>query len=272
MLLGFYGSCLRVETDLARAGIVLEASLEMARALDLEVVEADLLIRLSYVDLEQRSPARALAHAQAATLVFARLDDREGEGRGFLTSGTFQYYRRNYNEALRDFKAALNRSAMVRRRFAAHLNSAFCRLRLNQEVEARREAERARELAAQVAIWMQGKLSWFEARLSSGAVRIDHLKEAQAKLSSQRPADCLLVTVDLLKELLTFGHVAEADEQVLRLCDLVEQAGEARQVQRAVSYLVGQRNRLSPRITSRLQQALDRVHDRRLSRLVSTDS
>ena len=267
VVLALYGTALRLESDLLRAELVLRQAIEMARALDLPAAEADLLIRLSLVALERHGPSVALRCAEEATLLFARHDDREGEGRGFLTTGTFRYYNEDYRGAARDLEAALKRLETPWLLFSAHQVAGFCWLALDAIEQAAREASRARQLAPQVPSWLVAKLDWLEARLSEGAVRLGHLRTAQTGLAGNRPADCLLVTVELIEELLACGRVDEAGREVPRVCDLVERAGESRQVQQVVSHLITYRTRLTPKLVARLRRALDRARDRTLVRL-----
>ncbi len=243
----------------------------MARTLDLPLVEADLLIRTAYVALERQSPSHALRYAQEGTLAYARLDDREGEGKGFLAAGMFRYYGKEYRDALRDLQATITRSKMPTRITGAHQIQALCWLELDQPEKARAAAAEARRLAPRVPTWMQGKLAWLDARLSYGYERFDYLKSAQTELASSRPADCIMVTIELIEDYLSYGRSDEAAGEVPLVCTLVERATESRQVQRAVSRLIRHRTRLTPELVADLRKALDRARDRSLSSVANTD-
>ena len=104
--------------------------------------------------------------------------------------------------------------------------------------QSRDHASQARQLAALVDAPMRAKLSWFQARLSSGSARFDHLKAAQEDLAVSRPADCLLVTLELIEMYLYCDDLDGAAQEIPRLCDLVEVASEDRHVQDAISRLV----------------------------------
>lgn len=158
-LLGIYASALRVDGDLTHALLVLQAALEMTRTLELPRIEADLLIRLAYVTLDRQSPLHALRHAQEGTLGYSRLNDREGEGKGFLAAGMFRYYNRDYRNAIRDLEATLERSRLPARLIAAHQIQALCWLGLDETEQARVKAAEAQRCAHQAAPWIRGKLS-----------------------------------------------------------------------------------------------------------------
>ena len=271
LLLGLYASALRFEGDLSRAALVFREAVAMAKELDALSAEAHLLIRMAYLALEWQSPAAALRHAQEGTLAYACLGEVEGEARGFLAMGSFRYYTHNYRRALRYHQAALARSEVPSLLFSAHLNSATCCWHLKQEDRAHRYAEQARQFAEQVDVSMRAKLSWFRARISSGSSRFDHLKAAQEDLAASRPADCLLVTLELIEGYLFYDDLAEAAREIPRLCSLVEQAAECRQVQQAVSRLIRHHSRLTPELTDDVRKALDRARDRRLSNLISEE-
>ncbi len=271
LLLGIYGSALRIESDLSHAAVVLREAQEIARELDLPAAEADLLIRFSYVALDRDGTARALSYAKDAVLGYTRLDDHEGEGRGFLTTGMFQYYSAEYHEALRDLKACLKRCTMPRRLISAHQIQALCYVALDQPERARQEADAAWQLVPEGASWVRGKLSWLDARLAYGQARVDHLRAAQDEFLRTRPGECLLVTVDLVEALLASDRLDDASEEIPRLCDLVERAAECQQVQRAVSKLISHRSRLTPRLITDLRKALDRARDRKLASLVLSE-
>lgn len=271
LVLGLYASALRFEGDLSRAALVFREAIEMAKALDALPAEAHLLIRMAYLALEWQSPAVALRHAQEGTLAYACLGELEGQARGFLAMGSFRYYTQDYRRSLQYHQAALARSKVPSLLFSAHLNSATCCLHLEQEERARYYADEARKLAEQVDPSIRAKLLWFEARISGGSTRFEYLKAAQADLAASRPADCLLVTLDLIEEYLSYDCLDEAAEEIPRLCDLVEYAAESRQVQQAVSRLVRHHSRLTPKLTDSLRRALDQARDRRLSNLISEE-
>ncbi len=270
-LLGIYGSALRVEVELSRAFLVLREAREMARTLDLPRVEADLLVRMAYVALERQSPVHALRYAQEGTLAYARLADREGEGKGFLATGMFRYYNQDYREALRDLQATIDLSRVPARVMGAHQIQALCWLGLEESEKAQAAASEARRLAPGMPSWVRGKLAWLDARLSYGSPRFVHLITAQSELSASRPSDCIMVTIELIEEYLSHGRLEEAGSEVPLLCTLVERATECRQVQRAVSRLIQHRSRLTPKLIADLRKALDRARDRSLSRVANTD-
>ena len=140
---------------------------------------------------------------------------------------------------------------------------------LDQEELSRHYADKARELASQVDANMRAKLSWFQARLSYGADRIDYLRSARADLAVSRPADSLLVTLELIEAYLSCEDFDKAAQEIPRVCDLVEQAAEDRNVRNAVSRLIRHRTRLTLQLTESVRRALDQARDRRLSNLVS---
>lgn len=271
LVVGLYASALRFEGDISRAALVFREAIEMARKLDAVSAEAHLLIRMAYLALEWQSPVAALRHAQEGTLAYACLGEAEGEARGFLAMGSFRYYTHNYRRALRFHQAALARSKVPSLLFSAHLNSATCCIHLEQEDHARRYVEEAQQFADQVDPSMRAKLSWFNARISHGSARFEHLRKAQTDLATSRPADCLLVTLDLIEEYLSHGCLDDAAEEIPYLCTLVEQAAECRQVQQAVSRLIRHLRRLTPELTESVRKALDRARDRRLSNLISEE-
>lgn len=271
IILGLYASALQFDGDLSHAALVFQEAIEMAKALDSLPVEAHLLIRMAYMALEWQSPAHALKHAQEGTLAFACLGELEGEARGFLAMGIFRYYTQSYHRSLQYNQAALDRSKKPKLRFSAHLNSAFCSLALDQEEQSHYYADEAQQFASQVDASMRAKLSWFQARISHDTSRFDHLKATQEDLAVSRPADCLLVTLELIEEYLSNGCLDEAAQEIPRLCDLVEHAAECRQVQQAVSRLIRHHRRLTPQLTENVRRALDRARDRRLTNLVSEE-
>ncbi len=270
-LLGVYASALRVDAKLAHAFLVLREAQEMARILDAPLVGADLLIRLAYVTLERLGPAQALRYAQEGTLAYARLDDREGEGKGFLAAGMLRYYGKDYREALKDLQATVKRSQTATRTVGAYQIQALCWLSLDEPEEARNRAAQARRLVSQTPPWMRGKLAWLDARLSHGAIRVGHLRAAQTDLSSSRPSDCIMVTIELIEEYLSSGCLDKAAGEIPILCTLAERAAECRQVQQAVSSLVQHRARLTPKLVTDLRSALDRARNRRHSNVANTD-
>lgn len=99
-VLGLYGSCLRIESDLDRAWIVLTRAREMARELQLPSAEADLLIRLANVTLEKNQLSRAHRYAERSTVISARIGDAEGKGVGFFTDGSAEPARGARREVL----------------------------------------------------------------------------------------------------------------------------------------------------------------------------
>ena len=271
LVLGLYASALRFDGDLARAALVFKEAIEMAEALAVLQAEAHLSIRMAYLALEWQSPASALSHAQKGTLAYASLGDVEGEARGFLAMGIFQYYGENYRRSLQYLQATLARTQAAWLRFSAYLNSAFCCLHRGEEERARRFADEARKLAGQVDATMGAKLSWFQARLSTGSARFGYLKAAQEDLAASRPADSLLVTLELIEGHLALKNPDAAAREIPRLCDLVEIAAEDRHVQRTISRLIRHRSRLTPELTESVRRALNRARDRRLSNLVGDE-
>ena len=155
---------------------------------------------------------------------------------------------------------------MPQRRFSAHQISALCRIDLGQESEARHEVEQARELAPEVAPWLQGKLAWVEARLAEGAERLAHLTAARNALSPKRPADCALVTVELIEEALAQKLDELAEQEAMRLCTLTEKTGSPR-VERAILQLIQHRTKLTPALVAKIRETVEAAQARRLSRL-----
>ncbi len=270
-ILGLCASSFRVENDLARANLVLKEAAEIARTLELPAAEADLLVRRAYVCLENEHPLAALQFAERATVSYTRLDDREGQAKAFLAMGSFRFYIHDYPGALQDFEAAAARSTSPWRRIAVHQCTAFCWLALDQVAAAHREAELARALAPQVEPWMGGKLSWLEARLASGPARLDHLRSAREALAPGRPADCAMVTIELIEELLAVDRDKEAERECLGLCALIERTGNPR-IDRALARLIRHRKRLTSELVARIRQALERSQNRRLSSFLAPDS
>jgi tetratricopeptide (TPR) repeat protein len=269
-LLGLYGSCLRIESDAAHAELVLGEAREMARELDLPATEAEILIRLAYVAHEQERSGRALGLAQEATLGYARLGDRADEGRGFETLGMIRYYRREFQDALRDFEAALDRLVDPVQRLATHQFTALCHVAAGAEDAARHHLAEARVLAENVPAWIGAKLEWLEARLSYGEARLDHLRRAKATLCPTRPADCAQVTVELVEEALALGLNELATQQVRSLFGLLDHQPSPR-VEKAVNHLIRHRTRLTPPLVARIRRALDRAHRTKPGLLIQTE-
>ncbi len=269
-LLGYYGSCLRVESDLPRAALVLREALRMAEAPELEAAEPDLLIRLAYVVFEQQRIAPALRLSMEATLAYGRLEDRGGEGRGYLATGMFRYYSHDYRRALRDLEAALRRLTSPRRVFSAHQCAGLCWLALEHKKEARREAAEARALASEVPPFLAAKLDWLESRLTCDVERLERLRDARTRLQPDRPADSALVTIELIEEALALGEYELAESETTGLCALLERTSNA-QIEAAILHLIRHRSRLSPPLVAKVRRALERARDRRLARLASSE-
>ncbi len=269
-LLGLYGSCLRVEQDIARAELVLRQALEMAQAPDLAVAEPDLLIRLAYVVFEQQRLEPALRYSMEATLGYGCLGDREGEGRGYLTTGMFRYYSHDYRHALRDLAACLSRCTAPHDLFAAHQVSALCQLELSREGEAGQAVAKARELASEVPPWSVAKLDWLESRLVSGDARLDRLAAARAGLSPDRPADCALVTIELIGEALALEQYEIAERETIGLCPLIDRTTSPR-IEAAVLHLIRNHTRLTPPLVAKVRRAVERARDRRFAHLASSE-
>ncbi len=269
-LLGFYGSCLRVESDLVRAAVVLKEALRIAEAPGLEAAEPDLLIRLAYVVFEQQRITPALRHSMEATLAYGRLDDREGEGRGYLTTGMFRYYAQDYRRALSDLDASLRRTTAPEAQFAAHQVGALCWVALDDEESARREAAKARELASEVPAWSVAKLDWLESRLTHGGARLDWLSAARAHLYPHRPADCALVTVELIGEAVDQGRHEVAEAETDGLCALLDRTSSPR-IEAAILHLIRHSSRLSRPLVAKARRAVERARDRRMARLATSE-
>ncbi len=269
-LLGYYGSCLRVQSDLARAVLVLREALRMTEAPELEAAEPDLLIRLAYAVFEQQRIAPALRHSMEATLAYGRLGDREGEGMGYLATGMFRYYARDYRRALRDLDASLQRTTSPGDQFAAHQVGALCWLGLENEENARRGAARARELASEVPAWSVAKLDWLESRLTRGTARLERLGAARDRLYPHRPGDCALVTVELIAEAVDLGQHEVAEAETTGLCALLERTSSPR-IEAAILHLIRHRSRLSPRLVAKARRAVERARDRRLAQLATLE-
>jgi tetratricopeptide (TPR) repeat protein len=268
-ILGLYGSSLRVESDLDRAQVVLSNARDLARELGLRAAEADVLIRQSYVSLERDRLPQAMRAAEEATVVSARLGDREGEGKGFMAMGVFRYYSNQHSEALEDLAAALSRSTAPHRCIAAYQVSALCRIELNQVVEARQAIEDARTISQGVDPWVLGKLAWTEARLAHGSQRLELLASARNALS-KRPADRALAMVELIEEAVRIGRNDIAGQEALKLCSLLDKTGN-RRVERAIHLLASPETRLTPQLVSKMRVAVEAAQARRLSRLIRTD-
>ena len=268
-VLGLYGSSLRVESDLDRARVVLSNARDLARELGLRAAESDILIRTSYVSLERDRLQEAMRTAKDATVLSARLGDREGEGIGFLTMGMFRYYCKQYGESLEDFQAVLRLSTIPKKLIAAHQASAASLLELNRKGEALQEIQSAREHSSGVDAWLMGKLAWTEARLVDGAERLDLLMKARDGLS-KRPADRALLMVELIEEALLSGRKDIAERQTLELCSLLEKTGN-RRVERAIHYLVSHQRRLNSGMATKIRQAVEVAQAQRLSRLIRGD-
>ncbi|MEE8524608.1 MAG: hypothetical protein V3T72_11810 [Thermoanaerobaculia bacterium] len=268
-LLGYYGSCLRVEADLARAELVLRQALEIALEYDLPQVEADLLIRLAFVMLEQQRVPRAIEYAKDATLGYARLGDREGEGRGFLASGMFRYYSEQYHESLGDLRASLMRPAEPLDRFSAHQGRALCWLALDDQGKAGGEVFMARQLAEKVPRWLIAKLDWIESRLARGTIRIDFLKASASGLCPDRPADCALISIELITEALAQNRPDLARETTMKLCALLERNPGPR-IENAVLQLFRNNTQLTADLVAEVREALSRTLGNALARLASS--
>ncbi len=132
-------------------------------------------------------------------------------------------------------------------------------------------ASQARAFVDAAPVWMRGKLSWLEARLTYGATRLDHLRIAQRLLCPTRPVDCALLTVEIIEESLSpVGQDADVEQEVMGLCALLDMTGSPR-IEKAIVRLVRHRSRLTPRLMAEIRRSLDRARDRRLSTLVSAD-
>ena len=271
-ILGLYGSALRIESDLDRAEIVFKESLEIARDLDLPAAEPGILLRMAFLDLERERPANALKWAQEATLGFVHLNDVEGQGRGFQALGMIRYYSGDYQHALRDLDTALRYlTDCPELQLATHQVAALCYAESGAETEALNRASRARTFVESAPVWMQGKLSWLEARLTYGATRLRHLRTAQRMLCPARPADCALLTVEMIEESLKLpGQDSRVEQEVLGLCALLEKTGNPR-IEKAIMRLVRHHSKLAPRLMGEIRRSLDRAQNRRLSTLVSAD-
>jgi len=267
-ILGLYGSCLRLETNLDRAKVVLVHARDIAVELEVPAAEADILIRLAYVALEKNQFSHGMRRAADAIVISARIHDREGQGIGFLTMGTFEYYRDEFVEALKDFGATLQYAVGSRQLIAAHQFTALCFIELNQEDEARAAIGRAKKISPQFD-WMEGNLAWTEARLTYGIGRLDLLMKARDSFS-KRPADRALVTVELIEEALKMGHDRIANREAFKLCELLEKTGNPR-IEHAIGYLSCNSTMLDSQIVTKIRQALDAAQDRRISRLIHDD-
>ncbi len=268
-MLGLYGSALRVEAELSKAELVIHEALAMAHACGLPAATPDLLNRLSYVSLEQEKPQRALREAQAGTLAATRLRADDDVGRGFLTLSMLHYYSEEYHEGVHDAVAALTYLTDPIQQLVAHQTAGLCYAALKESARAREHITTAWTLAPSAPAWMHGKLYWLEARLLAGSERRERLRAAQTHLD--RPADRLLVTIEIVEDMLAVGETESAAAEIPHLCTLVEAAGECRQVQRAVSRLVGERSTLSPALITDLHHALERAQDRQLARIISLE-
>ena len=269
-LIGYYGSCLRVQSDLARAVLVLREALRMSETAELEAAEPDLLIRLAYAVFEQQRIESALGYSMEATLAYGRLGDREGVGTGYLATGMFRYYAHDYRRALRDLDASLQRTTSPGDQFAGHQVSALCWLALEDEENARQGAARARELALDVPGWSVAKLDWLESWLTRGAARLDLLAAARAGLCPHRPGDCALVTVELIAEAVNLGRHEVAEAETTGLCALLERTSSPR-IEAAILDLVRHRSRLWPDLVAKARRAVERARDRRLAQLATSD-
>ena len=167
--------------------------------------------------------------------------------------------------------AVLKRPVKARFRFSAHQGSALCWIDLDKEAEARREIEHARELVPEVPPWLQGKLEWVEARLATDTERLAHLTAARNTLCPKRPADCALVTVEVIEEAVALARYRLAEQEAERLCALTEKTGNPR-VERAILQLIHNRTRLTPKLVTRIRETVDAAQARRLSRLIRSDA
>ncbi len=267
-VLGLCASAYRVQSDLPRAELVLREAYEIARSAELRAAEPELLIRMAYVALERERPVHALKSAQEATFGFTRLSDREGQGRGLQTAGIMRYYLGDFREALFDIQAAMAHLSDPRQLMAFHQIAAYCFAALDLEGDACREAAAARALADGAPEWMQGKLSWLEADLARGSARLDHLRRAKAALWPGRPADCALVTIELIAQALAVGDESLAEQAALGLCALVERTSSPR-IEKAILRLVRNQGRLTPDLVAEIRRSLERSRERRLAALIS---
>ncbi len=269
MVLGFYGSALRIQSALVHAELVIKEALAMAASRP--SLEADLLIRLSYVSLDQEKPQQALAQAKDGTLAAMCSGKREMIGRGFAATGTFHYYTADHHHALRDASSALLHLDNAVRLVAAHQTAAFALIALGRGQDADGHLQEARQCAREAPTWVQGKVTWLEARMAAEhEQRIELLRQVKAMLESI-PADCLLVTVELVEELLAVEQTAAAAAEIPHLCTLVEEAAEGNRVQQAVSRLVRRRSTLTKTDVGKLRRTLERAQDRRLSYLIGIE-
>ncbi len=269
-LLGLCASAFRVESDLARAELMLRHAREIARTLELRDAEPDLLIRMAYLALERDRLPNALRWAREGTLGHARLGDREGQGRGFRTIGMLRYYTGEYGEAIYEVEAALAKLADPLRRLAAHQLLGVCHAAMGAENEARDELAEARALATDAPRWMLGKLTWLEARLERSSRRLDLLQVAKEDLRPARPTDCALLSIELIEEALAMEHQELAEQEVFGLCALLERNLSPR-IEKAIARLIRNRDMLTPPLVAQIRRSVEKGHSRRLATLVSSD-
>ncbi len=270
-LLGLFASAFRVESDLPRAELVLRQAIEIARTLELREAEPDLLIRMAYVALERERLPDALRWAQEGTLGYARFLDAEGQGRGFLTMGMLRYYAKQYHEAIYESAAALGHLTTPHLRLASHQLAAFCSAELGDNESARRELFFARALASDAPDWMLGKLTWIESRLEDGVRRLDGLRAAKEALALSRPADCALVTIELIEQALSMKNQGLAKHETTSLCALVESNSSPR-IEKAIVHLIRHQSSLTEDLVKAIRRSLDRGQSQRLAALIAADS
>ncbi len=269
-LLGLYASAYRVESDLTRAELVLRQAREIARALELREAEPDLLIRMAYVALEREQVHDALRWAKEATLGHVRCGDQEGQGRGFRTLGMLRYYMGEHREALYEVETALAQLTNPLHRLASHQLAGLCHAGMGALDEALRQVAAARALATDAPRWMLGKLTWLEARLERAPTNLDLLQLAKEDLRPSRPADCALLTIELIGEALEVGQEALVEQEVTGLCALLERDLNPR-IEQAIARLVRNRCTLTQPLVSRIRRSIEKGQSRRLATLVSSE-
>ena len=114
------------------------------------------------------------------------------------------------------------------------------------------------------------KLDWLESRLTTGDARLESLAAARSGLRPHRPADCALVTVELIEEALNQERHELAEHETTGLCALIDRTSSPR-IEAAILNLIRHQARLTPALAAKVRRTVERARDRRLARLVGPE-
>ncbi len=212
--LGIWGSALRTMIELEPAAYLNGRALRLAQAAGDDATVADLLQRRAHVIADAGDHARALALAELAAGIFARIGDQAGEGRALVDAGGWLYYLERFPEATQAADRALDLlpESLPRSRFAAYVGCGLGCLELGDHTRAQRSAVEARALP--LGPWDLGKLEWFEGSLCRKIGRLgkaeQHLSEAAEIFQRLHYGITAQVVLELAQVLLEQGRPRDA--------------------------------------------------------------